>query len=87
MKREDIFTIIQDKIEYLEKTRIHPKAIIVSESIYRDIYSGSYKTDGSDPFVPDFTQYDKTKYDKLFGLKLAVVNTNDTDFIEVYTKG
>ncbi len=87
MEREDIFNIVKDKMQNIKRKRLRPDSIIVSQEIYQDIYSGSYKSDGSDPFLPDFTQFNKIRYDKLYGLKLAKINTNDEDFIEVYTKG
>ena len=89
MKIDKIFDTVFDKIEYIKKDRREPGAIIVSNEIYREIANGYYSPgrDGKTyPFFPDFSVMGPKMHDKLFGLPLSTLNTNNIDYIEVFAK-
>jgi len=88
MKVEDIFTEVRNQIENIKRKGRVPGSVIVSKEIFYDIQADMFsKKDYSYPFFPDYTQASEIRYDKLFGLPIAIINTNYKNFIQVYTKG
>jgi hypothetical protein len=86
METEKIFQTVKDKMHAIKRKRFEPASIMVSDDIMYKIEYGRYSDVESYPFFPDFTQLGDRKFDKLFGLPIAILRTTDKDFIEVYVK-
>ena len=89
MTLHKVFDIVFDKMQHIKKERRVPGAIVVSNEIYRDIFNGYYspERDGKTyPFFPDFSVMEPKMHDKLFGLPVSTLNTNNVDYIEVFAK-
>jgi hypothetical protein len=87
METNEIFKKIREKIIYIKNERLAPGAIVVSGDIMYKIQDGRYKTEDNYPYFPDFTQIGKKVFDKVFGLPISVIKTNEKNYIEVYSKG
>ncbi len=89
MKIDKIFDKIFNKMQNIKRDRRIPGAIVVSNEIYRDIFDGYYSSTRDNktyPFFPDFSVMGPDMHDKLFGLPISTLNTNDIDYIEVFAK-
>jgi len=88
MTIEEIFTEVKNQIYNIRRKGLKPGSIVVSKEIFYDIQANMFmKKDYSYPFFPDYTQASEIRYDKLFGLPIAIINTNYENFIQVYAKG
>jgi hypothetical protein len=73
----------------IRRQNLKPGVIVVSRKIYHEISSGHYSEERDGimyPFYPDFTSMKEPYFDKLFGLPIAILQTSDENFIEVYSK-
>jgi hypothetical protein len=90
MKLEEILDNIWNKINnYRKEMKKSELMIVVSKEIYYEIANGYYSDERKNmiyPFFPNFAMQGKERYDKLFGLPLAILNTTNKNFLEVYVK-
>jgi hypothetical protein len=85
MEHTEIFEIIQIKMDNIKRTGSLPKVIVVSSKVLYEIKNSYYSIDrNNSPYFPDFSQMQDIRYDKLFGLPLALIETNKLDYIEVF---
>ncbi len=85
MTTTQIFKIIYDEMKWIKRDRRTPGAIVVSSEIMYEIQNGYYnEKEAGSPFFPDFSQMQKEKFDKLFGIPLSVISTTNKEYIKVY---
>ena len=89
IETDAIFHTVWEKMREIKRDRREPGSVVVSHEIHRVIADGYYSSgrDGkSYPFFPDFSVMGPDMHDKLFGLPLSTLNTNNKNYIEVFAK-
>ena len=85
MDIKEILFKIQTGIVNKKQQHLKPNIVVVSKEIYYEISSGYY-SDKSEPypFFPMYSVMADPATDKIFGIPLAIIESSDKDYLEIF---
>jgi len=85
MRSDEAIRSILNQIQDIKRRRQTPGSIIVNQQTMFNIAKAKSFNKSAIPYVPSFVSTKDIKYDTLFGLPIAIIETvNNEDFVKVY---